>query len=402
MGQHHAKLDKEKLNRTRNEIAREIVTTEESYVQSLDLAINVFFEPLLHSLSNDRSPILSESEVTAIFSTIKDIFALHSSFLSKLNERYSDWTEKTKLADIFLAQVDSFKVYTSYVNNYDLSIKTLVECQKRKKVIRFLEGVHREHAVLGLSNYLIMPIQRLPRYVLLLQELLKKTTKQHRDYKNLKKAVKEMKQVTAYINEQKRMAEVKQQMLDLQSHFAEPLDFFSNDQRLLITEGQFECKESNASNLLIVPVVLAFFLFTDVLVLAQERQSSSSFFLSFFQAPFSWQLIAYAPITNVELNLYDLNQGAILTLKSKESNNKEVNTTFIINVKDNNVQSALQELKYDILPLLQKKAKKNNYHFVDIIPQNETIQKTKLVKDDSKIGKQKEKTNLIRRYTLKL
>ncbi|KAL6062834.1 Cell division control protein CDC24, putative, variant 2 [Balamuthia mandrillaris] len=333
MGQHHAKLDKEKLNRTRNEIAREIVTTEESYVQSLDLAINVFFEPLLHSLSNDRSPILSESEVTAIFSTIKDIFALHSSFLSKLNERYSDWTEKTKLADIFLAQVrssankticaadplvlyqlqvDSFKVYTSYVNNYDLSIKTLVECQKRKKVIRFLEGVHREHAVLGLSNYLIMPIQRLPRYVLLLQELLKKTTKQHRDYKNLKKAVKEMKQVTAYINEQKRMAEVKQQMLDLQSHFAEPLDFFSNDQRLLITEGQFECKESNASNLLIVPVVLAFFLFTDVLVLAQERQSSSSFFLSFFQAPFSWQLIAYAPITNVELNLYDLNQGKFL------------------------------------------------------------------------------------------
>src|SRR5690242_13778022 len=41
---------------------------------------------------------------------------------------------------------------------------------------------------LTLQAYLIMPVQRIPRYKLLLEDLLKKTEETHPDYLNIKKA----------------------------------------------------------------------------------------------------------------------------------------------------------------------------------------------------------------------
>lgn len=41
----------------------------------------------------------------------------------------------------------------------------------------------------GFNDYLIMPVQRIPRYNLLLKELIKHTHETHKDYKNLQKAL---------------------------------------------------------------------------------------------------------------------------------------------------------------------------------------------------------------------
>lgn len=39
----------------------------------------------------------------------------------------------------------------------------------------------------SLDNYLIQPVQRIPKYVLLFKDLLKNTNLEHPDYKNIEK-----------------------------------------------------------------------------------------------------------------------------------------------------------------------------------------------------------------------
>ncbi|KAJ3434857.1 faciogenital dysplasia protein [Anaeramoeba flamelloides] len=51
---------------------------------------------------------------------------------------------------------------------------------------------------------LIMPVQQLPRYVLFLEELTKKTPHNHEDFEQIKNALEIIKDVTTLVNEVKR------------------------------------------------------------------------------------------------------------------------------------------------------------------------------------------------------
>lgn len=66
-----------------------------------------------------------------------------------------------------------------------------------------------------ITDFLIMPIQRIPRYVLLLNDLCKHTKKSHLDFSDLRKALLKMKEVAGYVNEHKRDAENLNAVLNL-------------------------------------------------------------------------------------------------------------------------------------------------------------------------------------------
>ena len=53
---------------------------------------------------------------------------------------------------------------------------------------------------LFLDSFLITPVQRIPRYLLLLQEILKKTPDTHPDHEGLKLAVKDMAAVATQVH----------------------------------------------------------------------------------------------------------------------------------------------------------------------------------------------------------
>jgi hypothetical protein len=73
----------------------------------------------------------------------------------------------------------------------------------------FLERVQASEKCAGrdIGAFLILPIQRIPRYVLLLQELLKNTPTAHADRAPLEQALVQMRDVADYVNERKREAE---------------------------------------------------------------------------------------------------------------------------------------------------------------------------------------------------
>lgn len=60
-----------------------------------------------------------------------------------------------------------------------------------------------------------MPIQRIPRYVLLLEDFLKHTPPNHLDFENVDAALKKVKDVAMLINEKKRQAEEFSILIDI-------------------------------------------------------------------------------------------------------------------------------------------------------------------------------------------
>ena len=51
-----------------------------------------------------------------------------------------------------------------------------------------------------------MPVQRIPRYRMLLEDLLKNTACEHADFPHLEKALEEMKHVADFVNHQMRIS----------------------------------------------------------------------------------------------------------------------------------------------------------------------------------------------------
>jgi len=66
---------------------------------------------------------------------------------------------------------------------------------------------------------LILPIQRIPRYNLLLNELIKHTWQDHRDYEKLVQAGEKMREVAVYVNEKKREFENISKVREIQNSF---------------------------------------------------------------------------------------------------------------------------------------------------------------------------------------
>jgi hypothetical protein len=69
-----------------------------------------------------------------------------------------------------------------------------------------------------------MPIQRIPRYVLLLEDLAKQTPEDHVDHTNLIDALARMKAIAKLINEKKREAESFTKLVEIYNRLDPPVE----------------------------------------------------------------------------------------------------------------------------------------------------------------------------------
>ena len=98
-------------------------------------------------------------------------------------------------------------------------MELLVSLPKKNKAFeQFLLEVKKSprHTQMDLSGYLIQPIQRIPRYVLLLSDLLKFTEPSHPDYPLLEEALAKVQKIAKDINETKREDENMRKIVAIQ------------------------------------------------------------------------------------------------------------------------------------------------------------------------------------------
>ena len=101
---------------------------------------------------------------------------------------------------------------------------------------KFEEYAQTQCKGLNLQSLLINPISRLPRYKLLLSEIIKNTEKEHFDYESLKKALSEIEKTTTTINEGIKDYESRTKVFEIQLRLINPENWVKPD-RLFIKQG---------------------------------------------------------------------------------------------------------------------------------------------------------------------
>lgn len=197
----------------REKVVRELLSTEKSYVDNLNICISTFLTPLDEAAKSPKTTIISTEDVKSIFSVLVIIRNFNAKMLGELEARIgsSKWGPNGCVGDILFNNISDFlKVYTKYVQNFDSALKLVDQLRKdNSKLEHFLVDKSKDPVLKGLDlgAYLINPVQRIPRYNMLLKELVKYTWDDHPDAVNLKKAEQVVANVAEIINEKKREAE---------------------------------------------------------------------------------------------------------------------------------------------------------------------------------------------------
>eukprot|EP01133_Synstelium_polycarpum_P007878 gene7878-9248_t len=130
------------------------------------------------------------------------------------------------LSEIFNKHRANFKIYSAYIVAFDNIMSTMTRLRKKSSFVAFLDKCRSDPKSNNqdLNSLLIMPVQRLPRYVLLLNELLKNIPAGHSNIKVLESCIDGIKGVTTFINEAKRDDENMGRARDLQEALIDKVD----------------------------------------------------------------------------------------------------------------------------------------------------------------------------------
>eukprot|EP01006_Ploeotia_vitrea_P045921 TRINITY_DN66979_c8_g2_i1.p1 TRINITY_DN66979_c8_g2~~TRINITY_DN66979_c8_g2_i1.p1 ORF type:complete len:636 (+),score=322.91 TRINITY_DN66979_c8_g2_i1:33-1940(+) len=195
-----------KMEKQRKLLVKEVFSTERSYVKSLGVLIEHYYRPLR------EKKLLSAQEMSEMFSNVESIFMFHTTFLADL-ERVG---EDGDIASVFVKLGDFLRMYTQYVSGYDKCLASVNKLRESKKFQRFLAEKRKDPACLGLDlmSFLIMPVQRIPRYEMLLREIKKNTAT---DSTVLDGAFNKVHDVAVQVNERKRQIEHMTDILSIQN-----------------------------------------------------------------------------------------------------------------------------------------------------------------------------------------
>jgi len=254
----------EKRKDKRNKIFDEIVETEKTYVEMLSVLVELYVVPL--SSESDVSPFtLPEDKVQTLFSNIYTLWEFNRTFLVELEKRKEVWNEDQQVGNIFVQFAPFFKMYKLFINNYDNAIQLFHTLMKNPKFQTFCQEreVNPRSKGLRMESFLIMPIQRIPRYKLLLAELLKNTSEEHPDHVALIKALELVETVARDINAAVKESESRQVVWEIQAQFLGDVQLVA-PHRVLIQQGKLTktCRKTNKT--------YTFFLFSDLFVYAQH------------------------------------------------------------------------------------------------------------------------------------
>ncbi|KJE91123.1 hypothetical protein CAOG_08593 [Capsaspora owczarzaki ATCC 30864] len=261
-----------KILRKRWLIVQEIVQTERTYVQTLKLITEVFLDGLVKA--NKEKNIVPVPVIISIFSNVSDLLTLNSQLLAELETRVTeDQQSPPRIGDVFLRFAPFLKMYTSYIRNFDGAISAVDEWTKKSTAFANLVKQCEANPAcrnLMLKACLLEPVQRIPRYKLLLGDYLKKTRKGDPDRADSKVAVKVIASVALHVNESIRQQQNFHKLVEIQSSLVgQPLNLVVLG-RVLIREGKLRkmCRKG------LKPRVL--FLFNDLLLHVSPQPSTGA------------------------------------------------------------------------------------------------------------------------------
>lgn len=136
-------------------------------------------------------------------------------------------------------------MYKTYVGNYGRMVSTLNIMRSNDEFQKFLSEQRTRYGGQSMMSYLIMPVQRIPRYVLLLRELKKYTRPEEEDFTPVCMALVKLRSIADEVNQSAKNIENMSKLLDLQNRLkSNPSYQVFMPYRYLVKEGNLNFYKS--------------------------------------------------------------------------------------------------------------------------------------------------------------
>ncbi|CAH1969333.1 unnamed protein product [Acanthoscelides obtectus] len=293
----------------------EIITSEASYLNSLNVLND-------HFISKFRSSnIVNEKEMEILFGKVKKVRNCSKKVFHDLEKCWRKNILLDGICDIIQKHAESdFDTFIPYCENQVIIEDTLNELKKRQEFSEFLVELESSPTCrfLDLYSFLMLPMQRITRWPLLVDAILKRLSQADPEYISCQYALASVNKVVSQCNEAARQKdnEVKIQKI------ANTLDFSKSappvnivkENRWLVLSGRMTCFQPKSEDTRMTfgkrftKFNLYLYLFNDLLVVTKEKNDQR------------FAVIHYCPRNFVELEL-DVNKFPMIIKKEVQDKN---------------------------------------------------------------------------------
>ena len=156
--------------------AREIMTTERTFVECLTLVNTEFRNFVENRIRDTGKDIIPLEDFRKIFKHLPQLLAFNQDLLNDFEDRVENWDSNKKIADVIVKKGPFLRLYTHYIKDFESLCHHLDQCCKKypqfKAVVSEYEALPQCHS-LRLTHFLLKPVQRLPQYKMMLEEYMK-------------------------------------------------------------------------------------------------------------------------------------------------------------------------------------------------------------------------------------
>ncbi|XP_072189288.1 rho guanine nucleotide exchange factor 10 isoform X2 [Excalfactoria chinensis] len=336
----------------RRYILGSVVDSEKNYVDALKRILEQYEKPL----SEMEPKLLSERKLKMVFYRIKEILQCHSLFQIALASRVSEWDSVEMIGDVFVASFSKSMVldaYSEYVNNFSTAVGILKKtCATKPAFLDFLKQCQESSPDrITLYGLMMKPIQRFPQFILLLQDMLKNTSKGHPDRLPLQMALTELETLAEKLNERKRDAdqrcEIKQIAKAMNERYLNKL--LSSGNRYLIRTDDMVETVYNDKGEIIKTKERRLFMLNDVLMCATVNVRTSYESSGTMTTGQRYLLKWSVPLGQVEVIEYGSSEGQGENCRFPPQHSAE---NVVVNSKPNKLYMGPGQLYHDLQNLL--------------------------------------------------
>ncbi len=238
-------VDLDEMHLRREEAARKLLETEKRYVKLLDALVETIVKPSMGEGSRQIISPLSHQEAQETFGVLQagEILSVNEALKKQLTARMKNYNDDTCFGDLFVRFAPFLKAYVDYCTQHDSSASRVgLLAGKNERFQHLLNKSSMDPRSMGLDvqSLLSLPLERIPQYKDLLEDLQDNTDESHPDYKLLDKAIEEIADVANFIDESIKQRENQAKLLGVQAMLSDPNDLSDVDhgkKRIYVKSG---------------------------------------------------------------------------------------------------------------------------------------------------------------------
>jgi len=149
------------------------------------------------------------------------------------------------LGTTLLRYTPFLKLYTKYVNNYTDALNAMKSIRDRNANFDFFLTLNEKCEGARVEDWTILPVQRVPRYLLLLKGIMKCTEETDVMFETLNNALNQVSKVTDDINHSIKTKEAQNRVIEVQNHLVGDKITLVTPTRFHVRDGMLKKKKYN-------------------------------------------------------------------------------------------------------------------------------------------------------------